>query len=118
MRGSSTGALGRTYLHSAITEALWYAVAETERLFEAKLAHAVMLASLYGNPDAKLSEGNEQIHDMYLRALHAMPYIRVATQTTPGDADALVEEWRRLNERPADPAKPEDPEKEPDRVRR
>lgn len=98
MRGSSTGALSRTYLHSGITESLWYAVAETERLAEAKLAHAVMVAALYGNPRADMDKGNEQIHEMYIGALGTVPYIAVATESVHrGDTDELVAEWRRIN---------------------
>lgn len=98
MRGSDTGALKRTYLHSAVTEALWYAVAESERLFTAKLSHAVMIAALYGNPTAELSKGNDQIHDMYMRALGTVPYFKLAAgQAARSDTDALVEEWRKEN---------------------
>lgn len=105
MRGTCSGThFGRAYLHSAITEALWYAVAESERLFMAKLSHGVMLASLYGNPDSNLSDGNDQIHEMYLGALGAIPYFGVATRTrrTSSKADELVKEWRRLNTKPAE----------------
>jgi len=97
LRGSQAGALSRAYLHSGITEGLWYAVAETERLFEAKLAHAVMLSSLYGNPRADLDDGNDQVHDMYVAALHVMPYIKIKPRRS-ADADAaLVAEWRKVN---------------------
>ena len=99
MRGSQAGALERTYLHSGITEGLWYAVAEIERLRDAKLSHALMLAALYGNPSAKLDDGNDQVHDMYLDALRTMPYIKAATLRHRKDGDdGLVDEWRRVNE--------------------
>lgn len=97
MRGSCTGALSRTYLHSGITEALWYAVAETERLFEARMSHAVMLAALYGNPRAELDKGNEQIHEMYIGALGTIPYLGDLSRRRKSDTDELVEEWRRIN---------------------
>ena len=97
MRGPSTGALERTYLHSAITEGLWCAVAEAESMFGAKLAHAVMLSSLYGNPSAELDKGNDQIHKMYIEALDTIPYIKAAAARSRGKDDALVAEWRRVN---------------------
>lgn len=80
-----------------MTEALWHAVAETERLFDANMAHAVMLASMYGHPDANLDKGNEQIHEMYLSALGTMPYFRGLARRRADDSAALVEEWRRMN---------------------
>lgn len=92
------GSLSRAYLHSAITESLWYAVTEAEHMFQAKLSHAVMLASLYGNPLAKLDSGNEQVHEMYVGALGTAPYLAALTKRAAhGDKDALVEEWRRAN---------------------
>jgi len=97
MRGPSSGALERTYLHSAITEGLWCAVSEAESLFGARLAHAVMLSSLYGNPRAELDKGNDQIHEMYLAALHTIPYLKAAAAGKPGKDDELVAEWRRVN---------------------
>lgn len=97
MRGSSRGVLERAYLHSGVTEGLWYAVSEAACLFEAKLSHAVMLSSLYGNPSAKLDNGNDQIHEMYVEALNTLPYVKAATSGSPGARDALVEEWRRVN---------------------
>lgn len=97
LRGGATGALGHSFLHSAVTEALWYAVTETERLFDANLSHAVMLASMYGHPDANLDKGNEQIHDMYLSALGTMPYMKDLQSRRAGDVEALVEEWKRMN---------------------
>lgn len=97
MRGSPAGALSRTYLHSAITEGLWYAVAESEFLFGAKMSHALMLASLYGNSSAKLEDGNDQVHEMYVDALNTVPYIKAATAREPGGEDGLVAEWRRVN---------------------
>jgi len=92
------GALTRTYLHSGISESLWYGVAESERMFCAELSHAVMLASLYGNPAAGLDKGNEQVHEMYVRALESMPYFRViAKRVEKGANDDLVAEWRKEN---------------------
>ncbi len=109
LRGGATGALAHSFLHSAVTEALWYAVAETERLFAANLSHAVMLASMYGHPDANLDKGNEQIHEMYLSALGTMPYLKNLDRRRSGDVDELVEEWKRLNaeDKAARVAKPE-----------
>lgn len=97
MRGSFSGALERTYLHSVITEGLWCAVVEAESMCGAKLAHAVMLSSLYGNPSAELDKGNDQIHKMYIEALDTIPYIKAAAARNRGKDDALVEEWRRVN---------------------
>lgn len=97
LRGSQAGALSRAYLHSGIAEGLWYAVAEAERLFKARLAHGVMLASLYGNPRADLDSGNDTVHDMYVHALRAMPYIKVQPRRSAESDAALVEEWRRVN---------------------
>ena len=97
MRGTSAGALSRTYLHSAITEWLWCLVSESESLFGAKLAHAMMLASLYGNPTAKLDDGNDQIHEMYIDALNTIPYLKAAGLRKSGENDDLVAEWRRVN---------------------
>lgn len=97
MRGSFSGALERTYLHSVITEGLWCAVVEAESMFGAKLAHAVMLSSLYGNPSAELDKGNDQIHKMYIEALDTIPYIKAAAARSRGRDDALVEEWHRVN---------------------
>lgn len=99
MRGSSIGALTRTYLHSGITESLWYSVAEVERLFTARLSHAVMLACLHGNPAADLDKGNEQVHKMYLNALGAVPYFNtVVRRSRRTETEELVEEWRKANE--------------------
>lgn len=97
MRGSHAGALSRTYLHSGITEGLWYAVAEAECLFGAKMSHALMLSALYGNPSAKLDDGNDQVHKMYIDALNTIPYIRAATSRKPGEEDSLIAEWRKVN---------------------
>lgn len=97
MRGSSTGALSRTYLHSVITEWLWHSVAEVESMFTAKLAHACMIAAMYGNPAAKIENGNDQIHDMYLAAVRTFPYMKAASSGVKGD-DGMIEEWRRVNE--------------------
>ena len=98
MRGSCTGALSRTYLHSEITEALWYAVAESEQLLAVRLSHAVMLASLYGNPLAKLETGNDQVHGMYMDALGLIPYVGASVRRRKAAADDdMVEEWRRVN---------------------
>ena len=98
LRGDSKGALDRVYLHSGVTASLWSAVVESERLFEARLLHAVMLASLYGNPLAKLDTGNDQVHEMYIGALGSMPYLGVALHGAErSDSTQLVEEWRKLN---------------------
>jgi len=97
LRGSQAGALSRAYLHSGITEGLWYAVAEAEQLFGARLAHGVMLASLYGNPRADLDAGNDTVYDMYVHALHAMPYVKVQPRRSAESDAALIEEWRRVN---------------------
>lgn len=97
LRAPSAGALARTYLHSAITEGLLCAVAESENLFMAKLAHALMLSSLYGNSAAKLDEGNDQVHEMYLDALHMIPYLNTKSGTSDRGTAELVEEWRRIN---------------------
>jgi len=97
MRGPSTGALSGTYLHSGITEGLWCAVAETERLFGAKLAHAAMLASLCGHSRADLDEGNDLVHEMYVEALHTFPYVKAASRGKPSANDELVAEWRKVN---------------------
>ena len=97
MRGPSAGALSRSYLHSAITEGLWCSVAEAERLFEAKLAHAVMLSSLYGNPRADLDDGNDTVHEMYMEALNSFPYFKAAMRNKPRANDELVAEWRKVN---------------------
>ena len=105
LRGDASGVLTRRYLHSRITEALWFEVTETSSMFTANLSHAVMLASMYGNPEASLDKGNEQIHEMYVKALKTIPYIRVGSSVSGGGADALVEEWRRINaEREAEAA--------------
>lgn len=114
MRGSCTGALSRTYLHSEITEALWYAVVESEQLLAVRLSHAVMLASLYGNPQATLEKGNDQIHEMYMGALGLMPYVGASVRRKKASADdGLVEEWRRVNsELAAEKAGPEGEEAE------
>lgn len=101
MRGASAGALSGTYLHSGITEGLWCAVAETEALFGAKLAHAIMLSSLYGHPSASLDDGNDEVHEMYLAALHTIPYVKAAGRSRKSDNDELVAEWRRINEEEA-----------------
>ncbi len=79
-----------------MTEALWHAVVEAERLFDANLSHAVMLASMYGHPDANLDKGNEQIHEMYLSALGTLPYFKGLSRRRD-DSDELVAEWRRIN---------------------
>ena len=97
MRGPSAGALTRTYLHSGITEGLWCAVAERESLFGARLAHAVMLSALSSHPRADLGEGNDLIHEMYLNALHTLPYIKVTRHSKQKETDELVAEWRRVN---------------------
>lgn len=98
LRGRDTGALNRTYLHSGITESLWCAVVESEHLFTAKLMHAVMLASMYGNPESSLSKGNDQVHEMYLSALGSIPYFGTAvSKSKQGATDELVEEWRKVN---------------------
>lgn len=97
MRGNQAGALSRAYIHSRITEGLWYAVAETERLFNAKLAHASMLASLYGNSNTDVNEGSDHIHDLYVKALQTIPYIQVNTPSSADSNAALVEEWKRVN---------------------
>ena len=99
MRGGQSGALCRDYLHSALTEAYWYAVRENESYFIANLAHAMMIASLYGNDRTDVREGNEQIPKNYRLALETMPYVRRQARKAPsGDVDGLVEEWRRVNE--------------------
>ena len=101
MRGSSIGALTRSYLHSGITESLWYAVAESERLFTARLLHATMGACLYGNPAADLDKGNESVHRAYLNALGAVPYLStLVKRARRTDTEELVEEWRKANEGP------------------
>ena len=111
MRGSDTGALKRTYLHSVISESLWYGVLESELMFHAKLEHAVMLASLYGNPAAGLDKGNEQVHGMYVRALETMPYIRAISRgAAKSSTDELVEEWRKENAELSDKEKGEEAE--------
>ena len=98
MRGSSAGAVSRAYLHSAVAEALRYAVVETEQMFSAKLAHAVMLAALYGNPRADLDKGNDQVQEMYINAIKAFPYFKqVVSKAAKTDTEALVDEWRRVN---------------------
>lgn len=97
LRGPSAGALSRTYLHSVITEGLWCAVVETESLFGAKLAHALMLSSLYGHPRADLDDGNDKIHEMYVEALSTFPYFKAATRDKPSANEELIKEWRRVN---------------------
>lgn len=97
MRGSSIGALSRRFLHSAITEHLWCSVIEVESMFAANLSHAIMLASMYGNPQASLEKGNDQIHTMYLKALNTLPYMKATKHTAKAEADALIEEWKRIN---------------------
>jgi len=102
LRGRDTGALSRAYLHSGISESLWYGVVESEKMFDARLMHAVMLASLYGNPSAKLDSGNDQVHEMYVDALEVLPYFRAVTRkASHGSTEELVEEWRRVNKEAA-----------------
>ena len=98
MRGADSGALRRDYLHSSLTEAYWLAVKENENYFMANLAHAMMIASLYGNDNADLKQGNTQIHENYRTVLRSIPYVKLHdTKAQEDDTDALIAEWRRLN---------------------
>lgn len=83
-----------------ITEALRQAVVERELIFQANLAHAVAVAALYGHPQMNHEGGWEQVKDMYVQALDTLPYIKAgkaARAAKKTETDALVDEWRRLN---------------------
>lgn len=101
MRGGVASTLERTYQHSHIADSLVRAVAETETVFPARLAHAQMIAAMYGNSHASLEDGNEQVHKMYVAALNVIPYMHISTDRGGGSVESLVEEWRRLNEEEA-----------------
>lgn len=93
-----------------ITEALRQAVVERELIFQANLAHAVAIAALYGHPKTDHEGGWDQVQDMYIRALDTLPYIKAgkaARAAKKTETDALVDEWRRLNNMPADGHKKE-----------
>lgn len=88
-----------------ITEALRQAVVERELIFQANLAHAVAVASLYGHPQMDREGGWKQVQDMYVQALDTLPYIKAgkaARAAKKTETDALIDEWRRLNNVPAD----------------
>lgn len=101
MRGGAIGVLGHVYRHSPVTEYLWYAVTEAEYLFNAHLTHAMMLSSLYSHPEAQIQEGNEHTHKLYLKALNSLPYMHVSDKAASDDTAAMVDEWRRLNNKDA-----------------
>ena len=76
LRGRDTGALSRAYLHSGISESLWYGVVESEKMFDAR--------------------------EMYVDALEVLPYFRAVTRkASHGSTAELVEEWRRVNKEAA-----------------
>lgn len=113
LRGSCTGALGRSFLHSATTRSLWYAVEELEHLYAAKLAHAGMLASLYAHKDSDFEKGGDHVHEAYLDALNTLPYFNLsAAEANKSATDALVEEWRKANAELANQKPAPDPRKE------
>lgn len=103
LRGCGRGTLSRDYLHSHVTEALYYDVAEIETLLPSRLAHANMLASIYGNPATNPEDGHEQVKKLYLSSLRMVPYMKAVTaDRRPSEVAALVDEWRRLNSSSAD----------------
>lgn len=97
MRGSFNGALDRVYLHSPVTIALWYDVAEAEHLFTANLAHAIMRSSLYANPKVDIEDGNSNIPAMFKAALKTLPYLKLADMQSSSGVDTLIEEWKKAN---------------------
>lgn len=99
LRGHCTGALNKDHIHSPITEALWCAVTESESLLSASLLHAVMLSALCSHPKSDFDKGADSVHSMYLKALGVMPYLKASTaKVRTSETEALVDEWRRLNE--------------------
>ena len=99
LRGSGTGALNSDHIHSPLTEALWCAVAESERLFSASLLHAVMFAALCSHPKSDFEKAGDGIHNLYLKALETMPYLKKsASKARSSETDALVDEWKRINQ--------------------
>lgn len=97
LRGLSSGALDRVYLHSPVTYSLYCAVTETESHLLANLIHGVMRAALYGNPMTDVKDGNEKIPQLFKMAMKTVPYVKFSEDTAADGTDGLIEEWKRAN---------------------
>jgi len=77
-------------------------VIESEHLLNARLAYAVAFASLHANPGADLEKGADRTYDLYVRALHCMPYVGAEAAANTDSAalererEDAIKRWREM----------------------